>query len=465
MRGCHRTSRISGEAGFALVEALVGAVVLIVIAVATLGAIDRAQSTSAFAKNRSVAAALAEQDQARLRGLPTASLSTYRINHTASRVVTVNGLNYTVASTVDWVHDSTGATPSCSASETTQADYLKLTSTVSANAIKPVTLTSLSAPPLAYSSSRGTLVVKVADGATPAQPVPDVSVSITGPTSMSDTTNSLGCAVFSFIPAGDYTVEIFKDGWVDEAGTTNPEKSKTVVGGALATLPFTYDSAGKVTVKFETNTGSSNFPSRGWTTSGFHTQVPGTQLRPFSVAATAAPQASLDMTNLFPFRTAYKIFAGQCASSNPENAIPSSTWFTTGPGSGDAIIVAPGGTGTVTVFQPALKLTVRNGSSALANANVVLTPTDTACTTHLVLSTDTSGRVNKGSFDFGSPYGTVAYDPGVPFGRYNLCVDAVAGSPATRRKYQTSINVNSTSGLSLFDVNLAAASPTFTQCS
>jgi hypothetical protein len=221
-------------------------------------------------------------------------------------------------------------------------------------------------------------------------------------------------------------------------------------------------------VKFETNTGSSNFPSRGWTASGFHTQVPGTNLRPFSVAAPTAPQASLDMINLFPFRTAYKVFAGQCSTSNPENAIPSSTWFTTGPGTGDAMIVAPGGSGTVTVFQPALKVTVRNGSGTspvISGANVVLTPTDTACTTHLFLTTDTSGRVTKPSFDFGPPTGTVAYDPGVPFGRYNLCIDGVAGIPATRRKYQTSINVNSASGLSLADVNLAAASPSITQCS
>jgi hypothetical protein len=94
---------------------------------------------------------------------------------------------------------------------------------------------------------------------------------------------------------------------------------------------------------------------------------------------------------------------------------------------------------------------------------VVLTPTDTACTTHLFLTTDTSGRVSKSSFDFGPPTGTVAYDPGVPFGRYNLCIDAVISG--TRRKYQTSINVNSASGLSLSDVNLAGAPSTFTQCS
>jgi Tfp pilus assembly protein PilV len=476
MRGCHRSSRISDEAGFALMEALIGAVVLIVIAVATLGAIDRVQKTSAFAKDRSVAAALAEQDQARLRGLPTASLSTYRANHTASRAVTVNGLNYTVASTVDWLRDSTGGTPSCS-NDGKQSDYLKLTSTVSANAIKPVTITSLASPPLAYSSSRGTLAVQVTDGAIPAAPVPGVSVTITGAVSMSDTTNELGCAVFSFIPAGPYDISIFKNEWVDEAGTaTALQKSKTVVGGALALLPVTYDHRGEVTVKFETDIGSSSSvisPSRGWTASGFHTQVPGTQMRQFSIAAGAPPQASMVMSNLFPFRTAYQTFAGQCSGANPVNAIPSPTWFTTAPGSGDAIIVPPGGSGTVTVFQPPLKLTVRNGSSGtsppVANANVVLTPKDPACSTKPILTTDASGRVSKSSFDFGSPYGTVAYDPGVPFGKYDVCIDAVISG--VRRKYQTAstspINMNSTSGPTpaLADVNLAAAPTTLTPCS
>jgi type II secretory pathway pseudopilin PulG len=59
MRGCHRSSRTSDEAGFALVETLVSAVVLIVIAIATLAAVDRAQSTSAIGKGRSVASSLA----------------------------------------------------------------------------------------------------------------------------------------------------------------------------------------------------------------------------------------------------------------------------------------------------------------------------------------------------------------------------------------------------------------------
>ena len=92
MWGGRRSPRFSEEAGFALIEALIGAVVLIVVAVATLGAIDRAQKTSGFGKNKSVAAALAEQDQARLRGLPADSLSTYATNHTASRSVAINGL-------------------------------------------------------------------------------------------------------------------------------------------------------------------------------------------------------------------------------------------------------------------------------------------------------------------------------------------------------------------------------------
>jgi Tfp pilus assembly protein PilV len=474
MGGRHSRSRTSDDAGFALVETIVSAVVLLVIALATLAAVDRAQSTSGFGKNRSVAAALAEQDQARLRGLPTASLSSYRFNHASSRVVNVNGLNYTVASAVDWIRDSTGGTQSCT-SDTSQAEYLKMTSTVSANAIKPITITSLDSAPLAYSSGRGTLAVKVLDGAD--QPVTGLVVNISGGISASDSTNSVGCAVFPLIPAGTYhaTYQVQSpDVWVDESGTNAIDATKIVNAGATALLPLHYDRAGQLTVKFETNSGTATAPvitpSRGWTAGAFNTGVPGGGLRPFSIATTATPQPSIAMTNLYPFRSVYQTFAGQCTSSSPENAIPDAAWFSTGGGLGDAVIVPPGNTsGVVTVRQPPIRAVVRNGSSGtspvVANANVVLTPKDAACTTKVKMSTDTLGRLNKGSFDFGAPFGTVPYDPGVPFGKYDLCIDAVISG--NRRKYQTAsaspVNVNNTAGITLADINLAAA-PIGTVC-
>jgi Tfp pilus assembly protein PilV len=474
MWGCHRRQRISEEAGFALIEALIGAVVLIVIALATLGAIDRAQKTSGFAKNKSVAGALAEQDQARLRGLPADSLSNYATNHTASRSVTVNGLTYTVASTVDWIRDSTGGTLSCT-NNSGQADYLELTSTVSANSIQPVKLTSLATPPLAYSSSRGTLVVQVNDGAIPAVGVQGVTVNISGPTSASGTTNALGCAVFSFIPAGAYNVSIAKNGYVDPSGNTNPSVgNKTVTGGNLTTQPFTYDQAGSIPVSFETDIGTSSVVlqrSRGYNAAAKNTDVPA-QFRATPAASDAVPPVpTVNFGTLFPFRSStYNVYAGRCQAANPETAIPNSSWFTTAGqiGYDDAVMVPPGAPSTpVTVRQPGLELRVKDSSGTYRNgARVVITPQATTCmpasitpwTTAKNTVTNTDGWVSKDQYDFGGSTGNVTYDPGLPFGSYTVCAEynfGTTASPQWRKSTtQPTVTLNNAAGNSFTDLSI-----------
>jgi Tfp pilus assembly protein PilV len=447
---------MSEEAGFALIEALVGAVVLVVIALATLSAIDRAQKTSGFAKNKSVAAALAEQDQARLRGLPADSLSTYATNHVASRTVTINGLNYTVASTVDWIRDSTGGTLSCT-NNSGQADYLKMTSTVSANSIQPVKLTSLSSPPLAYSASRGTLVVQVNDGATPAVGVQGVSVTISGPVSQSGTTNALGCAVFGFIPAGAYNVSIVKTGYVDVDGDDTPSVSnKTVTGGSLTTQPFIYDAAGSIPVSFETEMGTSSSSvtrSRGYNagaenpgvTAGFRA----------SPTDTTPPVPTITLGALFPFRTAYNAYSGRCAAANPKNFV--TNWFNAGNlGADDAVIVPVGGTSSgVVVRQSSLRARVTNGGSPQNGATVVVTPTgssvgcspkDLQWTTAKNPADNSDGWITKNQFNFGGSIGNVTYDPGVPFGSYSVCASYLFGSGSGARWRSVTRTVNAASG-------------------
>lgn len=463
MWGCHRRQRISEEAGFALIEALIGAVVLIAIALTTLSAIDRAQKTSGFAKNKSVAAALAEQDQARLRGLPADSLSTYTANHVASRTVTVNGLNYTVASTVNWVRDTTGGTISCT-NDGKQADYLKLTSTVSANSIQPVSLTSLAAPPLAYSANRGTLVVQVNDGATIPAGVQGVTVNITGPLSQSGTTNALGCVVFGFIPAGAYGVQIAKSGYVDPLGNPSPSVgNKTVTGGNLTTQPFTYDQAGSIPVSFETDIGTSTssvIRSRGYGAGAENSGLTGVRVSQ-SNALPPVPSVILDAASgatLFPFRTAYSVYSGACASSDPKNTL--SNWFTTGPGADDTATVPVGGQSpSVTVRQSSLRARVKDsGGTYLNGATVVVTPRsttqtqgcvpkDTQWTTAKNPADNSDGWITKNAFDFGGSIGNVTYDPGVPFGTYSVCASYNFGTTAAP-KWRTpgSQNVAAVSG-------------------
>ena len=58
-----------------LIEVMVGALILAITTTAILSGIDGAQKTGGRNKARSVAAALAEQDQERMRAMPVASFS------------------------------------------------------------------------------------------------------------------------------------------------------------------------------------------------------------------------------------------------------------------------------------------------------------------------------------------------------------------------------------------------------
>jgi len=354
-----------------------------------------------------------------------------------------------------------------------------LTSTVSATAIQPVTVTSLSAPPLSYSSSRGTLVVQVNDGATTAAGVSGVNVTIDGPVDETGTTNALGCAVFSFIPAGTYDVGIVKSGYVDYSGDNTPTASKTVTGGNLTTLPFIYDNAGSIKVNFETDIGASTTVltrSRGYNASAFNTLVPGGGMR--ASGDTDPPVPTVTLANLFPFRTAYNTWAGRCLGANPKTAIPNANWFNSGNiGVDDSVIVPPGDNSSVavTVRQPALEVRVKDDRGTYLNgANVVVTPSGTGCmpasltgwTTAKNPVTNNDGWITKQQYNFGGSTGNVTYDPGVPFGTYTVCADAVTGTTNVRRRkaYSSAVNVNNAAGTSTADIVISTSSFTTASC-
>src|SRR3954453_14555579 len=186
-------NRHRSEAGFALLEVIVSAAVLAIVAVAVLAGIDGAQSSTGREKSRSVAANLAEQDQERMRSLQVDSLADY----SDTRTVNVDGSDFTIASAGTWVRDDTGGTVSCQ-NNSKQADYLQITSTVTNPSIgtrtNPVTISSLVAPSVASSSTPGSPAVQVNDR--DGIGVPGLMVAIDGPSSDSTATNDSGCAVF-----------------------------------------------------------------------------------------------------------------------------------------------------------------------------------------------------------------------------------------------------------------------------
>ena len=425
------------QAGFALMEAVIAAAVLMVVILGVLKGLDTANRSSGREKARAVASALTEQDQERLRSFRAVDLSNYE----ETRSVVVNNVTYTIDSKAEWVRDSTGGTESCNSS-TTQADYMRVESTTSsgfvATPIPPITMASLVAAPIgAFGTNQGTLGVQVndRDGAG----VPGMPVTISGPASMTNETNSVGCAIFAYVPVGTYTARLNEAGWVDQGGATNSSKGATVTDGDVSITTMTYDRAASVQVSFDTVTARDGLVSaKGTSVSGSNSSVPA---GPFSSAAGlrlwdpagSVPQTSIDATSMFPFSDGYGMFAGACGGADPTNTTNDiDDYYDTNPGA--YVNPEPGlASPPITLRMPSTNLKVlRNGAPIpiVQPVHIVFTSRTPGCTEKFELSaaTDANGWVNT---------------PALPFGDYQVCVDntRLLPLPIVLQKKTTTVNI------------------------
>jgi Tfp pilus assembly protein PilV len=400
---------LSAEHGVTLVETLISAAILIVVLFSVLATIDTASSTTAVNRARTVAAALAEQDQERMRGMRAIDLS----NYSESRPVDQGPVRYTVESRSEWVRDATGGAESCTANSR-QADYMRITSTVTSpvagTRIKPVQMSSLVAPRVgSFGPNQGTLAVQVKnelDG-----PVPGMPVSITGPTGLNDVTNQQGCAVFGRIPTGSYAVHVSRPGWVDPAGNLSINTSGTVSAGTVSSVPVRYAQAAAVTVSFDTRVGGAPQGETSPSISAANAGVPG-GVRVFPAPGDPGTAAgSIVAKDLFPFPDGYSFYSGTCADSAPTKLLPD--YYASNPG---FLKVGAGGNASVSVREPALNLRITDGpnensASPFEDAYVVITSTAPGCS-------------DKYVFNGLRPNGTLPKPGlGLPFGPYTICAD------------------------------------------
>ena len=335
---------LADERGSMLIEVLVSAVLVAVIGVALFGALNSAAQVSGKSKTRAGAAAVAQDDQERMRAMPVATLNNFRDHRDP---VIMGKTAYVVDSRAEWIADAKGATD-CTANGAA-ADYLKITSTVSAKNIplKPIVVTSTVTPaPGTFTSDEGSLAVSVtgADGLGRA----GVNVAITGPGNDVQLTDANGCAFFGYEPVGGYNVTATASNFVDPNGNSQATGATSIGSQTVATLPLSYDDAGAVTVNFkttpdnastapvDTKQGSVGLPNSGITiNSGVRYFGNGTPVK-----SVTTPRA------LYPFPAAYSVFAGDCAdNAAPTGATP------------DSIIVLPGRTDLVKdVTVPALNV-------------------------------------------------------------------------------------------------------------
>lgn len=419
------TARVVSEGGATLIEVLVSSLCLALIAIGTLSAFDAAGRLSADEQHRSQANDLAQQDQDRLRSMTVAQLSS--LNQT--QTVTVGGNSFTITSTGQFVSDSTD-TSSCNAS-TGGADYIKTTSTVTwpgMGSRPAVVAESEITPPIG-----GDLVVKVVDSQ--GNPVPNMTVTGTGVAPVSSTTGTDGCSIFGGLNAGAENVSVSQAGYVDKDGNTSPPASQqatTIVAAATARKSFQYDRAGQITATFDTKYGGIVHASSADQLTMFNNNM---TLPSFRWAGTLSTyQSTQTATGMFPFTSAYTVYAGSCLSDAPSQ---------NGQSSDPSVVVPQGGNAPVLLHLPAILLSVYSGTLA-SHGSLVSKP-------HVILTDQNCG--GSPPTQGGSPAiehvptttttGSLA-DPGQPYGTYTVCADN-----GTKYAQATVTNTDPVNGVSL----------------
>jgi hypothetical protein len=155
----------------------------------------------------------------------------------------------------------------------------------------------------------------------------------------------------------------------------------------------------------------------------------------------------LTLSNLFPFTSAYNVYTGTCDESNPVTY--DANYYAGGIGS---VTIQPGATGALNVFQPPLNIRVRRrGSAAGVYANGIRVRAY-----QIGLSDCTEGSYELTTRSNGTSDGWVSqlgtdYDPGLPFGTYELCFFDTTNN---RRKELSSYdNTNATGRTGMLEVD------------
>ena len=394
-------SQIENERGSVLLEALISGVLLVITAVGVFSAFDAGTRSSAEERHRAQAEGLAQADLARLRTMRISALS----NLLQTKVVTIEKTPYTIESAAEYQTDKTG-TASC-AKGTASADYIQIRSTITWPSIgnrAPLVEQSLVAPPNgSVSAKSGSLAVQIedADGGG----VQGVVLNGTGVGTFSGVTAANGCAIFGDLPAGNYTLTLSGASLVDKNGEAPKPQSTSVVEESTNTLALQYDFGGKVAVKFQTRVGGELVPSSADAVVAFNSGMQ--KAKAFGTPGT--PSAEVTASPLFPFTSAYTVYAGSCTENNPnlsgeldsESAIAEP-------------LVSAAATTAATIELPALHLTAWSGTEAepgtrVAGAQVKIT--DSKCAAEgakpRIATTNSEGEIP---------------DPGLPFSTYDVCV-------------------------------------------
>lgn len=419
----HQRQRLRGEGGFILIEVMISAVLLVTVSLAVFSTLDKSDALAGNQQARSIAGNVAQSEIERLRSLPIDDIA--HIGAVTQPVIKENGTTYTIKNVSKWVTDG-GDEPDCTTRKG-GLDYMRVTTSVTwtkQGQAKPVRMTSYITPATQGASKvNGALSIRIVDrnGAG----VPSLSVSIVGPVSYTEVTNSTGCVVFPSVPASNaYLLKYQRVGWVDADGNGAISSAVSVSAGQTRKIIAQYDQGGTTQAQFVTYRAGSTADVTSYPKSFVFAHA----LRPAGEVVTQLSGSNVwnDGSDWFPFTSPYAIYPGSCTQNAPPNSNPDSSSVTILPGGGSNV-------GNVTV--PSLDVSVYSGMSAMVPGTLVggaRVKVDTGCLgdTTYYSRTTSSAPALLGRLD----------DPGFPYSaNATVCVSAnIAGN--NRKWTQTGVS-------------------------
>ncbi|HEX6024353.1 MAG TPA: carboxypeptidase-like regulatory domain-containing protein [Solirubrobacter sp.] len=429
-----RTPR--SEAGFALIEVIVSAAVLAIVALAVLSGIDAANGASARERARAVAASLAEQDQERLRAMPIDMLK----NPPQAPDAVVDGVTYKIKSEARWITDDVDGSPACGAGSGSenQVEYLQIKTTVTSEIvgarIPAVTIDSLVSPTTKWAEGHGTLGVKVIDRTGAGVQGITVMPSSAGFTPTAQVTNEQGCVLWKSVPIGTYTITLNTPGYIDSKGNQVSKTIQNVVAKKVSFPTIRYDRPARANVSVTTH-----IPGTAWSAAGSKpskafdvSATNGAEVGFFRTFTPATPSNAFQVDQLFPFATnSYSFFSGRCGWADPED-YNANYYSVTNPAAG--LLADPDAVKDVSVRQPPfnIRITRRYGGTSFTDGQVTVyarlqqpdESTEECAQPVYQLTTAAWPSSGWGSVKSGHwvSQERPAFEPGMPFGKYELCL-------------------------------------------
>jgi prepilin-type N-terminal cleavage/methylation domain-containing protein len=442
------SARARSQHGFTLIEVMVSALLVTLIAGAVAGALISNADFSGDQHRRSEAQDLAQQDQERLKGLSAEQLD----NLSQTTGATMDNNKFVITSKSWYLNGTSGQ--ACTSSGGANATYFKTISTVTwANPQNGATQTLATDESVISPPAGGGILTEVHDQTT--QPLTGVSVAATGPESDAGTTDVNGCAIFSAIQSGSYAVTETDTGYVDPNGNASPlsttaNVSSTGLAWPANGNPVEMGSGAAVDGQFVLQGLGNAAKADGlsWFSSG-GAGIPMSNYRTATHALassiwTTTASGTASASGLFPFVSSlnpvsytnnYQVWAGTCLQEQP-------------PAGTDMVSVTPGSSTSPNISEPVLDLRVTWAGTWKAPSDVKVTFTSGSGTS----CTDEWGPIPAAAT--GSTY----YAYGVPFAS-----SATTGSTASGSGETGSINVcaDYNSGSTYYEGTTGTFTPTY----